>query len=97
MEENDHFKIYSKAKTKAEDRYMVALFIKGLNNAKYNSKLKADLTNQCTWGSNQCPKTMTASYKVALHFKGGADDSRNISDHQINKSEPIRHDILSKR
>ena len=59
---------YSKAKAQAEERWLAALFFEGLSNTKY-VRLKADLANQCMWGNNLYPKTVTEAYELAMRYK----------------------------
>ena len=61
-------KKYKKAKHRAEERYLAALFIKGLRGNKF-LRMKTELANQCSWGSNSYPSTVTEAYNMAMAYK----------------------------
>ena len=62
-------KKYKKAKSRAEEeRYLAALFIKGLRGSRY-LRMKTELANQCLWGSNSYPGTVTETYDMAMTYR----------------------------
>ena len=61
-------KKYKKAKSRAEERYLATLFIKGLSENKY-LRMKTELANQCSWGSNSYPSTVTEAYDMAMTYR----------------------------
>ena len=64
----NELKKYKKAKNRAEERFLAALFIKGLRGIKY-LRMKTDLANQCTWGRNSYPSTVTEAYDMAMTYR----------------------------
>ena len=76
LDESEH-KQYVKARMKAEDRFLASLFIRGLGGHKYYGKLKDELANQCSWGSNKYPSDITAAYKMALNYKSTNNSRRD--------------------
>ena len=79
LDENEH-KRYIRARTKAEEKFLASLFIKGLSGQKYG-KLKDELSNQCSWGNNNYPTDITAAYEMALNYR---DTDRNRRDRNRN-------------
>ena len=76
--DSTELKKYTKAKNKAEERYLAALFIKGLSGNKFN-RLKTELANQYSWGSNSYPSTITDAYDMAMTYRSpeGGHRGRN--------------------
>ena len=79
LDESKH-KQYVRARAKAEDTFLASLFIRGLGGHKYG-KLKDELANQCSWGSNKYPNDITAAYKMVMNCKSTNSSRR---DHQRN-------------